>query len=143
MGRRKHYPDTIDRKYETAPTRRDTDESLEGAEIVAEEWNADATFSSIEELDSHDLSRSTIQRAWSHYFGPEDDERSFYEIEQEYGSTDEYYELKEEGRLDEVDEEDFAKGPVPEVAIEAFQQGYEQGRLDERREQEAREQQAE
>ena len=103
MGKRKHYPSQIHRKFQKLPetsTHQNTQTKLEAADLIEEHWDEDATFKSISELDNAP-SAKTIRRAWEDYFGPIDDERTFTELKEEFGSTDAYFEAKENGRLND------------------------------------------
>ncbi len=83
MAKRPCYPGDITRRYDELPEdhpRRTTDEKLEAAFILEKHWDDQTSFKDLAERDEVSVSSYTISRTWRDFFGPTDEDYTFYEL---------------------------------------------------------------
>ncbi len=148
MAKRPYYPQNINRKYRELPNdhpRRNTDSKQEAADALEQYWHEDQSFQAISERDDVDVGATTISRVWRDFFGPDDEDLTFYELGQKYqtendddeSALNEYLRARKNGRLEDfkrartsrqrqADDDDV---PTPlnarelEIAREYFERG--------------------
>jgi len=112
MAKRPCYPGDITRRYDELPEdhpRRTTDEKLEAAFILEKHWDDQTSFKDLAERDEVSVSSYTISRTWRDFFGPTDEDYTFYELGKKYKKRDEdvdtalneYLAARKNDRLDE------------------------------------------
>ena len=112
MAKRPCYPASIVRRYEELPEshhRRTTPQKLEAANVLENHWNEQTSFKDLAERDDVDVSSFTISRTWRDFFGPEDEDLTFYELGEKYKKKDEdvdtalneYLDARKNDRLDD------------------------------------------
>jgi len=92
MAKRPTYPTHIDRKHKELPDnhpRRTTGKKLEAAQALEEHWSDLESFKGIEQQPGVTVDSSTISRVWRDFFGPEDEELTFWELGEKYAGPDE------------------------------------------------------
>jgi len=113
MAKRPTYPSKITRKYQdTLPEdqpHRATPEKLAAANHLETDWTDTTTFKQIAEQAG--VGDTTVARAFEQFFGPSDEDHTFYELGEKYRDPEKdeewtdglnkYLQARKDGRLDE------------------------------------------